>query len=510
VEIEFRSDIEDNDDDDGDDDDSDDDMPDLVSSPRASAASKAKAVTTTKSAFPVRKVRFGNIEAEDLVDENGHVRDGYDYSKHMKEMGKGKFYSADGQFSTQSELARRIELPDDVLPSTQEQDRLLDAITLTTDLMDQDLREALINDEAFEEIDDDFMVQAATADADDDDANDGVDYDAHIAKLMEAASGVPKYKGDLSDDEEEFDEDDEEFSDEDDERDLDDAEKAEQQRVLDALFEKTLAEEYDDEQLGELEEDDPETRGELVLEGELLDAIVEDFVTVRLEMLHDEGKVGNPLRSGNRLKEILEECEKERELEEADGDANDTLPEDDDDESARQSEELEQTLQALYTRNAYLTAREDEQWDCETIVSTYSNLDNHPTLLREESAAKKKKKSKSSALAALDDAALAALAKTPSKIVLSKKTGMPLGVFESAAKDDEEDESARKRHEAVAALSQRARRESKEDKKVRKEAVRQLKTQRRVEKKQWKDAFKDEEQRQRAQTPGGRVSVFKY
>lgn len=470
----------------------------------------------------MRKVRFGNIVAEDLVDENGIVRDGYDYSKHMKEMGKGKFYSADGQFASQSDLARRVELPDDVLPSGEEQDRLLDAITLTTDLMDQDLREALINDEAFEAIDDDFMAQAAAADPDEDIA-DGFDYDAHIAKLMEAASGVPKFKGNLSDDEEDGEEDDEEDEFDDDEEfsdyEIDDAEKAEQQRVLDELFDKTLAEEYDDEQLGELEEDDPETRGELVLEGDLLDAIVEDFVTVRLEMLNDEGKVGNPLRTGNRLKEILEECDRERELEEAEAQARreaeggDTTPEDDDFDNGE--EELEQTLQALYTRNAYLTAREEEQWDCETIVSTYSNMDNHPTILREESLNKKKKKKKSALLATMDDEALALAAQNKTKIVLSKKTGMPLGVFETAKKEKDDREVAKAAEEdddaaAALLLSKRAKSETKEEKKARKEAVKQLKNQRRQEKKQWKTAFKDEEQRQLTQTTGGKVSIFKY
>lgn len=482
-------------------------MPDLIASPtNAGAASKPKRPTPAprapKTAFPVRKVRFGDIVAEDLVDENGIVRDGYDYSQHMKEMGKGKFYSADGQFASQSELARRVELPADVLPSGEEQDRLLDAITLTTDLMDDDLREALVNDEAFEEIDDDFMAQAAQEDPADASAADGFDYDAHIAKLMEAASGVPKYRGNLSDDE-----DDEEFSDDEDEDDeydyeIDEASKAEEQRVLDALFEKTLAEEYDDEQLGELEDDDPETRGDLVLEGQLLDDIVEDFVTVRLEILNDEGKIGNPLRSGNRLKEILEECEKEREEAEAAVlEAGDTVPEDDD------QVDLEAELQALYTRNAYLTAREEEKWDCETIVSTYSNLDNHPTILREESVGKKKKKR--SAVADMDTSALlrAANAGAKAPIVLSKKTGMPLGVFETASKREASDART---DAPEAALSKREKSETKDEKRARKEAVKQLKQQRRQEKKQWKTAFKDEEQRQLGLTPAGKVSIFKY
>ncbi|TYZ68853.1 hypothetical protein PybrP1_013104 [[Pythium] brassicae (nom. inval.)] len=504
VEIEFRSDNED---------DSDDEMPELISSPRTAAAPTAATKRAAKanagaSAFPVRRVRFGDYEAEDLVDENGMVRDGYDYTQHMKEMGKGKFYSADGQFSPQSELARRVELPADVLPSAEEQDRLLDAITLTTDVMDDDLREALVNAEAFEEMDDDFMAQAAQADPENRADADGFDYDAHIAKLMEAASGVPKFRGNLTDDEDDDDDNDDEFdaADDDDDEEVDPATKAEEQRVLDELFEKTLAEEYDDEQLGELEDDDPATRGELVLEGKLLDEIVEDYVSVQLEMLADEGKVGNPLRSGNRLKEILEECEREREAAEAlEGEEEgeeDTMPEDDD-------VDLEQALSALYTRNAYLTARVEEEWDCESIVSTYSNLDNHPTVLREENPQRKKKKARAGAAAMDTEALEAAVAGKRSTVVLSRKTGMPLGVFESAKKEKEAVAEAAA-DVAAAAATVRDRAESKEEKRARKEAVKALKSQRRQEKKQWKTAFKEEEQRQLGLTPAGKVSIYKY
>ena len=31
----------------------------------------------------------------------------------------------------------------------------------------------------------------------------------------------------------------------------------------------------------------------------------------------------------------------------------------------------------------------EELWDCETIVSTYSNLDNHPGLIKDDSVRKK-------------------------------------------------------------------------------------------------------------------------
>lgn len=504
--MELRGDSDDEDDDSDDEEfDSDDDMPNLIASPSsakpaAKAAPKPAAKPKTKAAFPVRRVRFGEFEAEDLVDENGMPRDGYDYSKHMKEMGHGKFYSATGRFDVPSgELSRHVELPDDVLPSAEEQDRLLDAITLTTEVMDTDLREALENDAAFEVLDDDFMTQAATEDPNDN-ADDGFDYDAHIAKLMEAASGVPKYRGDLTDDEE-----DEEMSDLEDDGDddfeIDDEARAEEQRALDALFEKTLAEEYDDDQLGELEDDDPETRGKLELEGALLDEIVADFVHVQQEILDEEGKLGNPLRTGNRLAEVLEECERERAAEEdkedeLDGNATDPVEEDDG------VAELEKMME----RNAYLAPREQERWDCETIVSTYSNLDNHPTVLREAPLKKKKGKKK----AAMDAISEAGSGVRTSKIELSRKTGMPLGIFETAKKQKQRIEEEEEHEEREDLGRGRQKGESKEEKRARKAAIKLQKTQRRLEKKETKLAFKEEEQRQSTQTVAGRVAIFKY
>ncbi|DAZ93225.1 TPA: hypothetical protein N0F65_005079 [Lagenidium giganteum] len=496
---------DDDDDDEYDEDDSDDEMPDLIAPPSAPKAT----ARPKKSAFPTRKVRFGDVEVEDMIDENGMARDGYDYSQHFKEMGKGKFYSADGQFNSQSEMSRRVDLPDDVLPSVDEQERLLDAITLTTETMDDDLREALVNDTAFEEIDDDFVVQAAAEDPTSE--ADGFDYDAHIAKLMAAASGVPKYRGNLTDDEEDDEEDDEfdEFDSED--GDEGDAEKDDEKKLLDAMFDKMMAEEYDDDMLGELEEDDPETRGELVLEGELLDEIVEDFVNVRQEILNDEGKLGNPLRTGNRLKEILAECEAERlaELGE-DGEEEDTFPEED-------PAETERKLQEMFSRNAYLQVREEDKWDCETIVSTYSNMDNHPTILREELSLKKKNKKKK-AIASINTETLEAAMANKTQIVLSRKTGMPIGVLESKkAEMAEQAQKSNKENEVIAIVSSAPKKksaESKEEKKARKEAAKLLKKERREDKKQWKNAYKDEEQRQNAQAirtqSAGKVSIFKY
>eukprot|EP00456_Euglypha_rotunda_P051723 TRINITY_DN4174_c0_g1_i5.p1 TRINITY_DN4174_c0_g1~~TRINITY_DN4174_c0_g1_i5.p1 ORF type:complete len:101 (+),score=30.79 TRINITY_DN4174_c0_g1_i5:349-651(+) len=59
-----------------------------------------------------------------------------------------------------------------------------------------------------------------------------------------------------------------------------------------------------------------------------------------------------------------------------------------------------------------------EQWDCESILSKCSNLENHPTLIMEPRRP------------------------TPEKTIkLSKKTGIPLGVLPDKAKKEKEEES---------------------------------------------------------------------
>ncbi|ETV92047.1 hypothetical protein H310_13572 [Aphanomyces invadans] len=461
--------------------DSDDsDLPDLV--PQVAAPSG-------------KTVRFGNVVARDLVNELGMVNDGYDYSKHMKEMGQGHFYSAGGTYDEGAGLLnKRVVLPDEVMASANEHDRMLDAITLTEDVMDEDLREALVNDEAFEELTDDFMLQAAQELPDDADgadvAADGFDYDAHIAKLMAAAEGIPKYRGHISDDEDDDEDDDEEGCEYTDEEHEDDGQdKDDAQRALDDAFEKLMAEEYDDEQVGELEED--ETRGKLVLEGDLLDQIVDDYVNIRQELMADEGRLGNPLRSGNRLKEILAECA----VELADSDdvvmkPTDPVP------AVEQPADLSDL-----SSNPYLVQRIDDQWDCETIVSTYSNLDNHPTVIREPSKAPKKK-TKAQKIA------------ESSTIVLSSKTGMPLNIVplgataiipEEVSDDGSDDESTRRK----ALQLSRSKGKTKEEKKLRKALAKNHKKERREEKKEVKLLYKDEKLRQ-TQTAGPNLSVFRY
>ena len=93
----------------------------------------------------------------------GFKNDGYDYSKHMKVMGGGTFIGKDG--GSRPEPSRNVELPADVLPSAGALDRRLEAVTISHDLMDDDLKAALFGEDdgegEFEELLDDFITDVS-------------------------------------------------------------------------------------------------------------------------------------------------------------------------------------------------------------------------------------------------------------------------------------------------------------------------------------------------------------
>ncbi|KAI0715091.1 Low temperature viability protein-domain-containing protein [Earliella scabrosa] len=122
-----------------------------------------------------------------------------------------------------------------------------------------------------------------------------------------------------------------------------------------------------------------------------------------------------------------------------------------------------------------------DRWDCETILTTYSNLENHPRLIR-----------------ARND-------KPVPKIRLDPKTGLPsviegqpakqLSLADSSATEDEDEGDDRPVRVTIA----RPKNESAEEKKARKQAVKAERQARRSDKKATKERF-SKEVRQQAQT----------
>ncbi|KAI8433067.1 hypothetical protein MSG28_013925 [Choristoneura fumiferana] len=130
-----------------------------------------------------------------------------------------------------------------------------------------------------------------------------------------------------------------------------------------------------------------------------------------------------------------------------------------------------------------------EKWDCETILSTYSNLYNHPKLIEEP--------------------------RKPGKILVNPRTGVPdvFGENKLTAKSlarlnalhDRDRGSDSDRDNATDAdtvlstlsvLSIRPKEETPEEKRERKRLLKEYRKERRIEKKANKEAFKEEKKRQ--------------
>lgn len=131
-------------------------------------------------------------------------------------------------------------------------------------------------------------------------------------------------------------------------------------------------------------------------------------------------------------------------------------------------------------------ARERDKWDCESILSTYSNIYNHPKLINEP--------------------------KGPGKIKIDSRTGIPKDVLgsgkltaKSLAQFDLMKETELQRgpqsvaetmRSVVSVLSIRPKDETPEERRERKKALKEYRKERRIERKANTEAFKEEKIRQ--------------
>ncbi|CAO3671791.1 unnamed protein product [Umbelopsis ramanniana] len=125
-------------------------------------------------------------------------------------------------------------------------------------------------------------------------------------------------------------------------------------------------------------------------------------------------------------------------------------------------------------------------WDCQSVISTYSNLENHPRLIKEDNLRKRIEIDPKTGLPILVEAG--------KKQKASRKSRLREQVEEE---EEEEEESGSEDDEDRVNLGvARSKDESKEDKKARKAALKEQKRNRRTEKKATKEAFKNEEAKQ--------------
>ena len=198
-------------------------------------------------------------------------------------------------------------------------------------------------------------------------------------------------------------------------------------KTLDDRFEKVM-EEYDEDEIGCIDHD--EVTGTFDINNDLVKQVMDEFIDQQKKLSLSENKDEN--------EDNLHRCE---------------VSDDEDDVS---DEEL----------FAQFEKKPKEKWDCESIISTYSNLYNHPKLIVEQGKTK--------------------------KIQLHKHTGIPLGVFSEKIKDAGTNESCKE----IVLNNIRNKNETPEEKRLRKQEVKEQRKNRRCEKKINKQVFKSEFQKQ--------------
>ncbi|KAI4902312.1 hypothetical protein NFI96_032258 [Prochilodus magdalenae] len=230
----------------------------------------------------------------------------------------------------------------------------------------------------------------------------------------------------------------------------------EQLTLLDDRFEKFF-EQFDDDEIGAL--DNAELEGFIDPSSMRLEEVIKDY-----------------------FKQKEKECQKPEQLGPAE------LP------TVMEEDDEVQEMETLVIEEP-----PTEKWDCETIISTYSNLYNHPKLIEDPPKHK--------------------------QIRVSNKTGIPLDVLPKkgpTARQVERMERINDSDLPRASTQPRTREESKEERKLRKQAIKEErkgtvcssisspykeKQERRVEKKANKVAFKQEKQMQEKQMVSLRANV---
>jgi len=144
----------------------------------------------------------------------------------------------------------------------------------------------------------------------------------------------------------------------------------------------------------------------------------------------------------------------------------------------------------LIDGKSYFTMKERNLWDCESILSTYSNLDNNPAVVGQSSRTRRKKKgAKKGGGGDFDQESISE--ERPEQILLSNKTGLPLGVL-PGPKGFLDDDKGKETFVSVNKGEARKKGESKEEKKARKLLVKQERQVARIQKKMMREAIQEE------------------
>jgi len=185
------------------------------------------------------------------------------------------------------------------------------------------------------------------------------------------------------------------------------------------------------------------------------------------------------------------------------------------DNTLRNPHESPPTEEIFIDGKSYFSEKIRNPWDCESILSTYSNLDNNPTTIGTSSRRRRRRSNKGKYGQGDDESTVSA----QQMIKLSEKTGLPLGVLPSGRGGVYIDDSyCQTTDQADTYMSvnkgeKRHKNESAEEKKQRKLNVKKERQIARMQKKMMKNAFNDEfnkRQQDLLVDDMGGTSVFRF
>lgn len=150
---------------------------------------------------------------------------------------------------------------------------------------------------------------------------------------------------------------------------------------------------------------------------------------------------------------------------------------------------------------SYYTDRVRNPWDCESILSTYSNLDNNPVTI--DGTVRRRRRQRNKMTWAPGDRGVAdgddQDDDEPTQLIrLSAKTGLPIGVFDRPTAGDFDDDDDDLANETMVSINRgvaRSRLETPEEKKGRKLLVRRERELARIQKKMTREVYAEEFQK---------------
>ena len=453
--------------------------------------------------------------------------DDFDYEKHTKPIrGDGAYFSNHSMNTNKREVkamldARAMNVQDEIV---QEVDRQLDSIALTSDCMDDEVAHMLFgdydfDDGDFEELNDEFVLDAAK-EPEGLEEEAAFDYASHIQGLIDKAKMQSDGQGKLATVHEASMADQEFFANakrvdkgfNDDDSGFFDETGLEiigtpgvvpkltetEEKALCDKFHEALAE-YDSDDYGEGFSDD-DVIGDVPLEGNAgVEAALDDFLQEKKDDIFMKGNrhymegdnyggsgfsalVGKTMVPIKDIDETKISRGDIQPIETVLASADDTLR---DPQQAPPAEEI------FIDGKSYFSERIQNPWDCESILSTYSNLDNNPTTIGGGGRRRRRKKKDNKGGSNYDDAI-----PEEGQIRLSEKTGLPLGVLDrqtdytDASYDPTYD--GNDTYMSVNKGVGRSKKETPEEKKLRKLQVKKERQLARMQKKMMKEAFNDE------------------